>query len=570
MLFDPFSLRGRDVPESHRGLADVPVLEPGRLRGRLAPGSPRQPGRGRRGAGHRRSDGRGSARPHQPAGPGHLEGRARRAAGPHRPLRARAGGGRRCAAGARGPESVGGASVGRRQARGSAGRVGRPSSRPARSRSMPATRRPSRWGRPTWPPSSRRSALRPGARCRPASSVLEVHAAHGYLIHEFLSPVTNRRDDDWGGTFDNRIRLLLEVVRAIRRVVPDGLPLLVRLSTTDWLERDAAGWTVEDSIALARRLKGEGVDLIDCSSGGHRARDPHRRRPRLSGPERGAHPRRGGDSDRRDRAHHVGRAGRADAARRAGRPGVPGPGALAGSVLAAARRPRAARHRRGARSVPARLALTAARNQGTGRHARPQAREKGPESHPHRNAQRSGAPRRGAPAFEGDQLVGVAGPLVDGQRRRRPAPGSGGWAVRRRGPRVRPAASRRRVRCRPSRRSRRSRPGPRSPGSACRWSRRRRPARGGGPTAPSRRAGAARRSSRRFRRWPSAARWSRRRRTCSARPARRACRRRPRPAGRSRRGRAAPTAMATARCWAGFGGASPAQREAATRTATSS
>jgi len=95
---------------------------------------------------------------------------------------------------------------------------------------------------------------------------LEVHGAHGYLIHEFLSPVTNRRDDAWGGTFDNRCRFLIEVVRAVRGVIPDEMPLLVRLSTTDWLGAD--GWTVEDSIGLARRLRGEGVDLIDCSSGG--------------------------------------------------------------------------------------------------------------------------------------------------------------------------------------------------------------------------------------------------------------------------------------------------------------
>jgi 2,4-dienoyl-CoA reductase-like NADH-dependent reductase (Old Yellow Enzyme family) len=101
---------------------------------------------------------------------------------------------------------------------------------------------------------------------RAGFEVLELHAAHGYLIHEFLSPVTNRRDDVWGGTFENRIRLVVEIVRAIRRAMPDALPLLVRLSTTDWLGDE--GWTVEDSIALARRLKGEGVDLIDCSSGG--------------------------------------------------------------------------------------------------------------------------------------------------------------------------------------------------------------------------------------------------------------------------------------------------------------
>ncbi|HVZ73487.1 MAG TPA: NADH:flavin oxidoreductase/NADH oxidase [Polyangia bacterium] len=96
--------------------------------------------------------------------------------------------------------------------------------------------------------------------------VVEIHAAHGYLVHEFLSPISNRRDDLWGGTFENRIRLLLEIVRAVRRHWPDQRPLLVRLSTTDWLGPD--GWDVEDSIALARRLKTEGVDLIDCSSGG--------------------------------------------------------------------------------------------------------------------------------------------------------------------------------------------------------------------------------------------------------------------------------------------------------------
>jgi 2,4-dienoyl-CoA reductase-like NADH-dependent reductase (Old Yellow Enzyme family) len=81
-----------------------------------------------------------------------------------------------------------------------------------------------------------------------------------------LSPISNRRDDKWGGSFDARVRFLIEIVGAVRRVWSDARPLLVRLSTTDWLGAD--GWTVEDSIALARRLGGEGVDLIDCSSGG--------------------------------------------------------------------------------------------------------------------------------------------------------------------------------------------------------------------------------------------------------------------------------------------------------------
>jgi 2,4-dienoyl-CoA reductase-like NADH-dependent reductase (Old Yellow Enzyme family) len=96
--------------------------------------------------------------------------------------------------------------------------------------------------------------------------VIEVHAAHGYLIHEFLSPISNRRDDEYGGTFDNRMRLLREVVEAIRRVWPERLPLFVRISSTEWVE---GGWTIEDSVALARDLKGRGVDLLDCSSGGN-------------------------------------------------------------------------------------------------------------------------------------------------------------------------------------------------------------------------------------------------------------------------------------------------------------
>jgi 2,4-dienoyl-CoA reductase-like NADH-dependent reductase (Old Yellow Enzyme family) len=105
--------------------------------------------------------------------------------------------------------------------------------------------------------------------------VIEIHGAHGYLIHEFLSPVANRRDDIWGGTFDNRIRFLVEVVRAIRRHWPEQRALFVRLSTTDWLAREnPEAWDVEDSIALARRLRPEGVDLIDCSSGGIAPRVP--------------------------------------------------------------------------------------------------------------------------------------------------------------------------------------------------------------------------------------------------------------------------------------------------------
>jgi 2,4-dienoyl-CoA reductase-like NADH-dependent reductase (Old Yellow Enzyme family) len=95
--------------------------------------------------------------------------------------------------------------------------------------------------------------------------LVEVHGAHGYLIHQFLSPLSNCRTDEYGGAFDNRVRLALEVVRAVRRVWPDDLPVFFRVSATDWVD---GGWTLDDSVALARRLHETGVDLIDCSSGG--------------------------------------------------------------------------------------------------------------------------------------------------------------------------------------------------------------------------------------------------------------------------------------------------------------
>ncbi len=92
---------------------------------------------------------------------------------------------------------------------------------------------------------------------------LELHAAHGYLLHEFYSPLSNKRQDEYGGTFENRIRLTIETARVIRGVWPDRLPFTVRISCTDWVD---GGWTIEESVELSRRLKTEGVDLIDCSS----------------------------------------------------------------------------------------------------------------------------------------------------------------------------------------------------------------------------------------------------------------------------------------------------------------
>jgi 2,4-dienoyl-CoA reductase-like NADH-dependent reductase (Old Yellow Enzyme family) len=95
--------------------------------------------------------------------------------------------------------------------------------------------------------------------------VIEVHGAHGYLIHEFLSPLSNTRTDEYGGSFENRIRFCLEIIEAVRGAWPERSPLFVRLSATDWVE---GGWDVEQTIELARRLSGMGVDVIDCSSGG--------------------------------------------------------------------------------------------------------------------------------------------------------------------------------------------------------------------------------------------------------------------------------------------------------------
>jgi 2,4-dienoyl-CoA reductase-like NADH-dependent reductase (Old Yellow Enzyme family) len=101
--------------------------------------------------------------------------------------------------------------------------------------------------------------------CEAGFRVIEIHAAHGYLIHEFLSPLSNQRDDAYGGSFENRTRLIREIVAAVRSSWPQGAPLLVRISATDWVE---GGWDIQESIELARRLREIGVDLIDCSSGG--------------------------------------------------------------------------------------------------------------------------------------------------------------------------------------------------------------------------------------------------------------------------------------------------------------
>ena len=95
--------------------------------------------------------------------------------------------------------------------------------------------------------------------------VIELHAAHGYLGHQFLSPLSNQRTDEYGGSFANRVRFVLEMVAAVRDKWPERLPLLVRISATDWAD---GAWTVDESVELAKLLKAAGVDLVDCSSGG--------------------------------------------------------------------------------------------------------------------------------------------------------------------------------------------------------------------------------------------------------------------------------------------------------------
>lgn len=95
--------------------------------------------------------------------------------------------------------------------------------------------------------------------------VIELHAAHGYLLHSFLSPLSNQRSDRYGGSFDNRVRLLVEVATQMREMIPAELVLFVRISATDWVD---GGWNIDESVELSRRLRAAGIDLIDCSSGG--------------------------------------------------------------------------------------------------------------------------------------------------------------------------------------------------------------------------------------------------------------------------------------------------------------
>ena len=99
--------------------------------------------------------------------------------------------------------------------------------------------------------------------------IIELHFAHGYLVHEFLSPLSNFRNDEYGGSLENRCRLAIEIARNVRNTIPEEMPLFVRISSTDWVED---GWDISQSVKLAEWLKDTGIDLIDCSSGGNVAK----------------------------------------------------------------------------------------------------------------------------------------------------------------------------------------------------------------------------------------------------------------------------------------------------------
>jgi 2,4-dienoyl-CoA reductase-like NADH-dependent reductase (Old Yellow Enzyme family) len=112
------------------------------------------------------------------------------------------------------------------------------------------------------------------SRCRRGRNVIEIHAAHGYLLNEFLSPITNRRMYKYGGSFENRIRIVVEITKVVRKIVPEGMPVFLRVSATEWMEESEIGkelgsWDVESTLKLARMLPGLGVDLLDVSSGGN-------------------------------------------------------------------------------------------------------------------------------------------------------------------------------------------------------------------------------------------------------------------------------------------------------------
>ena len=153
-------------------------------------------------------------------------------------------------------------------------------------------------------------------------SVLEIHAAHGYLIHEFLSPLSNLRNDEYGGSFANRTRLAREIVSSIRKLMPERLPLFIRISATDWKE---GGWDVEQSVELAKSLAPLGVDLVDCSSARASPRPENCVGARLPGSVFRAHSPRCGSYDGRRRIDRNERASGGNFSEQQGGPRFHGP-----------------------------------------------------------------------------------------------------------------------------------------------------------------------------------------------------------------------------------------------------
>ncbi len=284
---EPADDRGGDVPQPDRRFADVPVLGRRRPGQRLAPGPPGEPG------GRRRRDGDGRGDLGLARGPDHARRPRDLGRSAVEPLArivrflesqntvpaiqlAHAGRKASCAA----PFDGGAAAC----ARGGGGVAGR---RP-QPRAVPRRRRDPRRARARGDRAvvedfvaATRRAVRAGFR------VIELHMAHGYLLHSFLSPLSNHRSDEYGGSFENRVRLPLEVVAAVKAELPPWSPLFVRISATDWVE---GGWDLEQSVALRPRLlPGRGQDdrrLLGRA--GPARQDP--RRARLPGPVRGDHP----------------------------------------------------------------------------------------------------------------------------------------------------------------------------------------------------------------------------------------------------------------------------------------
>ena len=188
--------------------------------------------------------------------------------------------------------------------------------------------------------------------------VIEMHSAHGYLSHEFLSPLTNKRDDEYGGSRDNRMRFTLETAETIRAVWPEDRPMFVRVSSVDGVE---GGWSIDDTVALARELKARGVDVIDCSSGGIAGPATAagvKRATGFPGPLRRAAAARRRREDDGGRPHPRRTAGRGHPASRAGRSDRDRARGAARSELVPARRGRARRDR-GVRILAAAIWLVA-------------------------------------------------------------------------------------------------------------------------------------------------------------------------------------------------------------------